>query len=254
MNISNSNLGNSGIDIYNESISIINLLLAEDDIFNGKYSESEKIVIKRVIHASSDIAYSKTMFFTENSIINSINFIKQKSKLNKPIKIVCDSRMTEAGISSTVNKNVIVEARCYIGLNSEELNEKFYGLISNYNLKSEFNNTNKNNTNNIIGTNGITRSAYSIRVAVIENLPDFIIIGNAPTALIETMNTCKILFKSLNYKPNLIIGMPVGFVGADESKKNLMKDDFFSSIGNIGNLGGSAVAAAAMNAILKESI
>ncbi|MHB1645535.1 MAG: hypothetical protein EVG15_03320 [Candidatus Acididesulfobacter diazotrophicus] len=249
MNISNSNLGNSGIDIYNESISIINSLLAEDDIFNSKYSEYEKIVIKRVIHASSDMAYSKTMFFTENSIINSINFIKQKSKLNKPIKIVCDSRMTEAGISSTVNENVIVDVRCYIGLTSEELSEKFYGLISNYNLKSEF-----NNTNNKIGTNGITRSAYSIRIAVIENLPDFIIIGNAPTALIETMNTCKILFKSLNYKPNLIIGMPVGFVGADDSKRNLMKDVFFPSIGNTGNLGGSAVAAAAMNAILKESI
>lgn len=249
MNISNSNLGNSGIDIYNESISIINSLLAEDDIFNSKYSELEKIVIKRVIHASSDMAYSKTMFFTENSIINSINFIKQKSKLNKPIKIVCDSRMTEAGISSTVNENVIVDVRCYIGLTSEELSEKFYGLISNYNLKSEF-----NNTNNKIGTNGITRSAYSIRIAVIENLPDFIIIGNAPTALIETMNTCKILFKSLNYKPNLIIGMPVGFVGADDSKRNLMKDVFFPSIGNTGNLGGSAVAAAAMNAILKESI
>ncbi len=249
MNISNSNLGNSGIDIYNESISIINSLLAEDDIFNSKYSEYEKIVIKRVIHASSDMAYSKTMFFTENSIINSINFIKQKSKLNKPIKIVCDSRMTEAGISSTVNENVIVDVRCYIGLTSEELSEKFYGLISNYNLKSEF-----NNTNNKIGTNGITRSAYSIRIAIIENLPEFIIIGNAPTALIETMNTCKILFKSLNYKPNLIIGMPVGFVGADDSKRNLMKDGFFSSIGNTGNLGGSAVAAAAMNAILKESI
>ncbi|MHB1680036.1 MAG: precorrin-8X methylmutase [bacterium] len=249
MNISNSNLENSGIDIYNESISIINSLLSEDDIFNGKYSESEKIVIKRVIHASSDIAYSKTMFFTENSIINSINFIKQKSKLNKPIKIVCDSRMTEAGISSAVNRNVIVEARCYIGLSSEELNEKFYGLISTYNLKSEF-----NKINNTVGTDGITRSAYSIRIAVIENLPDFIIIGNAPTALIETINTCKILFKSLNYKPNLIIGMPVGFVGADESKRNLMKDDFFSSAGNTGNLGGSAVAAAAMNAILKESI
>jgi precorrin-8X/cobalt-precorrin-8 methylmutase len=249
MNISNSNLGNSGIDIYNESISIINSLLAEDDIFNSKYSEYEKIVIKRVIHASSDIAYSKTMFFTENSIMNSINFIKQKSKLNKPIKIVCDSRMTEAGISSTVNENVIVDVRCHIGLSSEELNEKFYGLISNYNLKSEF-----NNTNNKIGTDGITRSAYSIRIAVIENLPDFIIIGNAPTALIETMNTCKILFKSLNYKPNLIIGMPVGFVGADDSKRNLMKDVFFPSVGNTGNLGGSAVAAAAMNAILKESI
>ncbi|MCL5673849.1 MAG: precorrin-8X methylmutase [Deltaproteobacteria bacterium] len=240
---------NSGIDIYNESISIINSLLAEDDIFNNKYSEFEKIVIKRVIHASSDMSYSKTMFFTENSIINSINFIKQKSKLNKPIKIVCDSRMTEAGISSTVNEKVIVDVRCHIGLSSEELSEKFYGLISNYNLKSEF-----NNTNNKIGTDGITRSAYSIRIAVFENLPDFIIIGNAPTALIETMNTCKILFKSLNYKPNLIIGMPVGFVGADDSKRNLMKDVFFSSIGNTGNLGGSAVAAAAMNAILKESI
>ncbi len=252
MNTSNYNLENSGIDIYNESISIINSLLAEDDFFNGKYSEFEKIVIKRVIHASSDIAYSKTMFFTENSIINSINFIKQKSKLNKPIKIVCDSRMTEAGISSAVNRNVIVDAHCYIGLSGEELNEKFYGLISDYNLKSEFNNT--NNINNKIGTDGITRSAYSIRIAVIENLPDFIIIGNAPTALIEAMNTCKILFKSINYKPNLIIGMPVGFVGADDSKRNLMKDVFFSSIGNTGNLGGSAVAAAAMNAILKESI
>ena len=243
MNETNYNIGT---DIYNESISIINSLLADDEFFNNNYSELEKNVIKRMIHASSDISYSKIVFFTKNAIIDSVNFIKLQSDSNKSIKIVCDSRMTRAGISSTVNKQVIAEANCYIGLSSEELNEKFAHLMSIYNLQSEFNNADD--------FYPITKSAYSIRIALIENLPDFIIIGNAPTALIETMNTCKILFKSINYKPKLIIGMPVGFVGADESKRILLNDVFFSSVSNVGNLGGSAVAAAAMNAILKESI
>jgi precorrin-8X/cobalt-precorrin-8 methylmutase len=243
MDMTNSNLGTN---IYSESISIINSLLADDEFFNNNYSEFEKNVVKRMIHASSDITYSKTVSFTENSIAESVNFIKEQSNLNKSIKIVCDSKMTRAGISSTVNKKVITETNCYIDLSSEELNEKFVHLMSIYNLKSVFNNT--------ADFHLITKSAYSIRIAVIENLPDFIIIGNAPTALLEAMNTCKILFKSLNYKPKLIIGMPVGFVGADESKRILIKDVFFSSVSNVGNLGGSAVAAAAMNAILKESM
>ncbi|RZD15662.1 MAG: hypothetical protein EVJ46_09000 [Candidatus Acididesulfobacter guangdongensis] len=243
MDMTNSNLGT---DIYNESISIINSLLADNEFFNNNYSEFEKNIIKRMIHASSDIAYSKTVSFTKNSIADSVNFIKQQSGSDKSIKIVCDSKMTRAGISSTVNKKVITETNCYIDLSSKELNEKFDNLMSIYNLQSEFCNT--------ADFHAITKSAYSIRIAVIENLPDFIIIGNAPTALLETMKTCKILFKSLGYKPKLIIGMPVGFVGADESKRILMKDAFFSSVSNAGNLGGSAVAAAAMNAILKESI
>ena len=79
-------------------------------------------------------------------------------------------------------------------------------------------------------------------------------IGNAPTALVEVMDLCKRLYNFINYNPPIIIAMPVGFVGAAESKKLLYEDNFYSSVGNFGNFGGSSSAASAVNALLACSL
>ncbi len=70
-------------------------------------------------------------------------------------------------------------------------------------------------------------------------------IGNAPTALLELIR----LIKEGLAKPDLIIGMPVGFVSAAESKEELLKLEGIPYITNVGRKGGSTVTVAALNAI-----
>ncbi len=89
---------------------------------------------------------------------------------------------------------------------------------------------------------GITRSAAGFRFAAEEAGPGAVwVIGNAPTALFELIY--------LNVEPALVVGLPVGFVGAAESKEALVQSGL-PAVANYGPKGGSAVAAAAFNALI----
>jgi precorrin-8X/cobalt-precorrin-8 methylmutase len=89
---------------------------------------------------------------------------------------------------------------------------------------------------------GLTRSAHAVRLAYQEVGPGAVwVIGCAPTALEELL--------TLDAEPALVIGMPVGFVGAAESKAAL-RACALPAISNISEKGGSAVASAALNALL----
>ena len=89
---------------------------------------------------------------------------------------------------------------------------------------------------------GITRSAAGFRLAA-EEVGDGAVwvVGNAPTALFELLET--------DSRPALVVGLPVGFVGAAESKDALLRSDL-PGVANRGPKGGSAVAAAALNALI----
>jgi precorrin-8X/cobalt-precorrin-8 methylmutase len=88
----------------------------------------------------------------------------------------------------------------------------------------------------------ITRSAAGFRVATEEVGKGAVwIVGNAPTALFELLG--------LDVDPDLVIGLPVGFVGAAESKEALVASGL-PAVANRGPKGGSAVAAAAVNALI----
>jgi len=89
---------------------------------------------------------------------------------------------------------------------------------------------------------GITRSAAGFRLAVEEVGSGAVwVVGNAPTALFELLG--------LNASPALVVGLPVGFVGAAESKDALAQSGL-PAVTNNGPKGGSAVAAAALNALI----
>lgn len=89
---------------------------------------------------------------------------------------------------------------------------------------------------------GITRSAAAVRLAAAEVGAGAVwVIGCAPTALYEVI--------AADVRPALVIGLPVGFVGAAESKAAL-RDSGLPAISNRGEKGGSAIAAAAVNALL----
>ncbi|PKW06986.1 precorrin-8X methylmutase [Streptomyces sp. 1222.5] len=89
---------------------------------------------------------------------------------------------------------------------------------------------------------GLTRSAHGIRLAYEQVGPGALwVIGNAPTALEELL--------TLDASPALVIGLPVGFVGAVESKEALRASGL-PAVSNVSEKGGSAVASAALNALL----
>jgi precorrin-8X/cobalt-precorrin-8 methylmutase len=89
---------------------------------------------------------------------------------------------------------------------------------------------------------GITRSAAGFRLAAEEVGGGAVwVVGNAPTALFELLG--------LDVDPTLVIGLPVGFVGAAGSKDALLASGL-PAVANRGTKGGSAVAAAALNALI----
>jgi precorrin-8X/cobalt-precorrin-8 methylmutase len=133
-------------------------------------------------------------------------------KNNKPI--VVDISMVEAGIRY----------------------DKVYNFI------------NDKETYKIAKEKGITRAVASMRMA--KNLIDggIVVIGNAPTALFEVIR----LINEEGIKPNLIIGVPVGFVKASESKEALRNINV-PSISTVGAKGGTPVAVSIANGIIALS-
>ena len=91
---------------------------------------------------------------------------------------------------------------------------------------------------------GLTRSAVAVRMAFDEVGPGAVwVVGCAPTALFELIE--------LGVEPALVVGLPVGFVGSAESKQAL-RDSGLPAVSNVSEKGGSAVASAALNALLYE--
>ena len=91
---------------------------------------------------------------------------------------------------------------------------------------------------------GLTRSAAALRLAAEEAGPGAVyVVGCAPTALFELVDG------AAGYRPALVLGLPVGFVGAVESKQAL-RESGLPGVSNVSGKGGSAVAAAALNALL----
>jgi precorrin-8X/cobalt-precorrin-8 methylmutase len=95
----------------------------------------------------------------------------------------------------------------------------------------------------LAASDGITRTAAAMRLAVEETGAGAVwVVGNAPTALFELLERPPV-------DPALIVGLPVGFVGAAEAKAALATSGL-PCVANRGEKGGSAVAAAAVNALL----
>jgi precorrin-8X/cobalt-precorrin-8 methylmutase len=98
-------------------------------------------------------------------------------------------------------------------------------------------------TAQVAASEGITRTAAAMRLAASETGPGAVwVVGNAPTALFE-------LLERPPRDPALVVGLPVGFVGAAEAKAALAASGL-PFVANRGEKGGSAVAAAAVNALL----
>lgn len=175
------------------------------------FSEDELVVAKRIIHTTGDVEYSGIIDFKGDFIEKALDALKSGKK------IYTDTQMTRAGINKRALEKLGIEVVTYIG--DEDVFEA----------------AKKNNT---------TRSQAAIQKAIDEGITCFSI-GNAPTALFKLLEEVD---KNV-LTPDYIIGVPVGFVGAAESKEELRKYDL-PQITTIGNKGGSNVAASIINALM----
>jgi len=199
-----------GQAIEDESMQII-----ENEIGSHSYNEHEWPIVRRVIHSTADFDFARDnkIIFQNDAIKNGLNALKN-------------------GCSIVVDVNGIV------GLLNKQ-NPKDFGnnIICNISEPSLMDAAKKE---------GKTRAQMSMRVAKEDMNGGIVVIGNAPTALLEVME----MIREGITKPALVIGIPVGFVSAVESKEELAKMDI-PFITNLGRKGGSPCASAIVNALYK---
>ncbi|MBI5196234.1 MAG: precorrin-8X methylmutase [Nitrospirae bacterium] len=176
------------------------------------FKKAELPIVKRVIHATGDFDFARIMRFHPDAVKAGVKAIKNGKD------ILVDVRMAEAGINKKALERWGGKVICNIkksGVRGQESGER-------------------------------TRAEMGIEKALKENKNIGIVaIGNAPTALYRVM-------KLLNSSKSqiLVIGVPVGFVKAQESKEVLLHMEY-PFITSLGRKGGSPAAAAIVNALLK---
>ncbi len=197
-------------EIERRSMEIIESELGD----TSRFTEREKIILKRVIHTTADFDYLQNMMFSENAVLEALEAIKGGAVF------VADTNMALAGISKPALNALNCAAYCFTG----------DGDVSEQSKKS-----------------GVTRSAAAIDKAVktLRGKRIIFAIGNAPTALIRLHE----LINNNEVTPALVIGVPVGFVNAAQSKE-LITTDNAPYIIAAGRKGGSTVSAAICNALL----
>lgn len=185
--------------------------IIEESLKDVDFTEEEKLVVKRMIHTTGDVEY-RHIIHMDNDFLN-----RAREAIESGVKIYTDTNMGYQGINKKALAKSKCELICYIA--DDDVAKKAKEL-------------------------GITRSAVAIEKAV-ENGAEAFVIGNAPTALFHLLQ----LVDEGKVDPKFIVAVPVGFVGAAESKEEVAKYDI-PFIRTIGTKGGSNVAASIINALL----
>jgi precorrin-8X/cobalt-precorrin-8 methylmutase len=204
-------MSEKAFDIEKRSFEIIESEIGK----NHQYSENEWVIVRRVIHATADFDFAGKgkILFHRNAIESAFNALRERCT------IVTDVDMVLAAISKKSISDLGLKTVCYI---SDSLVAEQARML------------------------GKTRSETAMRRAAKDMDGGIIAIGNAPTALYEVIN----MAREGIAKPALVIGMPVGFVSAAESKEELSKMDMLPFITNVGRKGGSPAVSSIMNAIM----
>jgi precorrin-8X/cobalt-precorrin-8 methylmutase len=199
-------------DIEKKSMEII-----ESEIGDTSHlSESEKLVVKRVIHTTADFDYLHNLKFSENAVQIGLNALKNGAV------IVTDTHMAESGISKPAIKYLGCEVHCF--MSDSDIADK----------------AKRDGTTRAVASMDKAAEMFSDRNVIFA-------IGNAPTSLIRLNEL--ILNKKIN--PALVIGVPVGFVNVIASKQLIMKSGTAYIVAE-GRKGGSNVAAAICNSLLYQ--
>ena len=183
-----------------------------EELGEVKLDEEKLSIIKRVIHTSADFDYVRTLHFSEDAVQKALEALKNGAT------IVTDTNMAKAGINKAGMDKLGCKAVCYMADPDVAAQAKIEGS---------------------------TRAAACMEKACSIEGPVIIAIGNAPTALVRLDE----LIKAGKIKPELIIGVPVGFVNVVEAKELIMQAGVPYIVAR-GRKGGSNVAAAICNALI----
>ncbi len=173
--------------------------------------DRELSIVKRVIHTTADFDYKSIIYIRDGAIDKALEL------LIKGMIIYTDTKMALSGINKKALRELNCEVKCYV--DDEEVAK-------------------------IAKERGITRSMAAVEKAVDDGV-EFFVFGNAPTALFRL----KELIEEGKSNAKFIIGAPIGFVGAAESKEEAEKLPL-PMITIRGRKGGSTVAAAIVNALM----
>ena len=176
-------------------------------------SEAETKVYSRMIHASGDVDYAQVIRLHPKAIEAT------QEALKRGANIYTDVEMVRTGINKKAFGRYGGKIECRVA--DPEIAE-------------------------IAKRESITRSMAAMQTFGKELAGSIIAIGNAPTALFEVLR----LVKEENILPAVIIGIPVGFVGAADSKKLLAENTLVPYVTVEGTKGGSPIAASVVNAIM----
>ena len=203
-----------------EEIEAESFRIIEAEVGAHDWSPREWPLVRRAIHTTADFDWAQTMVIAPNAIDSGIAALKAGRG------IVTDTTMVISGMSKQRLTPFGVKVSCYVA-DAQVAKDAKAQLI--------------------------TRSILAMRKGGRDAGNGIFVIGNAPTALFELIR----LIREERLRPNLIVALPVGFVGAAESKEALkeLAQDFpgLPFITNTGRKGGSNVAAAVMNAILIQA-
>ncbi len=199
------------LTVQPQEIEGLSFQMITEELGGHDFSAEQYPVVQRIIHASADFELGRSLVFHPQAIEAGITAILQG------MPVIADVRMVEAGIAKERIQRYGGEVRVHIS--DPDVIEEAKAL-------------------------GLTRAIVATRKACAAAQGGIYVIGNAPTALLELIR----LIKEGTARPGLVIGMPVGFVSAAESKDELCKLDI-PYITNIGRKGGSTVVVAAVNAL-----
>ena len=202
-------MSEKALDIESQSFQII-----DKEVGSHNYSPVEWLIVRRVIHATADFDFARGAKIIFHNEALSSGF----GAMRKRCTIVTDVEMVLSALSKSSLTRLGLSSVCHIS--DKELIDMSRTL-------------NK------------TRSQLAMRVASEQMNGGIVLIGNAPTALAETIK----MINEGTARPSLVVGIPVGFVSASESKQALSETDI-PYITNIGRKGGSPAASSIMNALM----
>jgi len=168
-------------------------------------------IVRRMIHTTADFEFKEMVRFHPQAVSAGIEAIRNGDM------IITDTNMARVGIRKKEVETYGGQVKCYI--NDPLIHKRAQ-------------------------TEGGTRAKAAVDAAAAEMKGGIYVVGNAPTALLRLIE----LISAKKARPALVIGLPVGFVNAAESKAALVKMDY-PYISNVGRKGGSNVAASVVNAL-----
>lgn len=183
-----------------------------EELGGRQFPGDQELIVKRCIHTSADFDYADNLCFSEGAVEKAIAAIKRGAC------IVTDTQMAKAGINKKVLARYGGEVLCFMSDEDVAKDAKEQGR---------------------------TRAAVSVDKAAALGKELIFVAGNAPTALVR-------LYEHItegDFRPALVVGVPVGFVNVVQSKELIMETDVPYIVAR-GRKGGSNIAACICNALL----